>query len=76
MLPVSRRCCVLALKWTKPNRSSVSICRFSHLFSKSKSGNFLFRRNTIIDGDKKACRHLNTLQAMQVIKFGVIARVS
>jgi len=31
----------------------MSICRFSHLFSESKSGNFLFRRNTIIDGEKK-----------------------
>jgi hypothetical protein len=30
----------------------MNICRFSHLFSESKSGNFLFRRNTIIDGEK------------------------
>ena len=31
----------------------MSICRFSHLFSESKNGNFLFRRNTIIAGEKK-----------------------
>jgi hypothetical protein len=54
----------------------MSICRFSHLFSESKSGNFLFRRNTTIDGKKKACRRLNALQAMQAIKFDAIARVS